>query len=138
MKKLRSFTLVESLFSLLLLSLLLLLFQGALKQFAFYKTTTFQNHQEDFHIFLMQLEFELSELKFLENKDHSILMEDSEEKKAFFQMYEEMIRKNHNGGHHPLLLQVKNWWVKKEKFGFQIKVEFMNSQTYEGFVFYEF
>ncbi len=137
-KKSPSFTLVEALFSLVFLSLILLLFQGALQQFFFFKDNQLASKQEDFHLFLMQLEYEMKGFTFKELKGKQITFEDEEGKKAIFQPYLEMIRKSYKTGHHPLVMDIKTWNVKKENTGFLVEVQFLNHQTYEGKVRFEF
>lgn len=138
LKKYPSFTLIEAVGALLLLSLTLLIFQGALQQFLFYKEKVQRNSYEEFHLFLMQLHYEISEFTFVELEDQQLVMKDEEDKVAYFQLYQEMIRKNYKGGHHPLLFHVKSWDIQKEQLGFQVAVTFYNQISYEGFVPYVF
>lgn len=141
-KKIKAFTLVEAICALLILSVVLLLFQVGVSQLRRVQQISFREYQDDFQVFLLQIEYEMRGFTYRQQNyfPKELYFQDELLLDSVFQLYANtgdpsfMIRKHYKGGHQPLLMNVRDWQLKPDKFGSKIEVTFRNGETYQGYV----
>lgn len=133
-KKIKAFTLIESLCSLILLSLMCLLFQAGVKQLHFLHQFTFSAKEDDFQIFLLQMEYEMKDLTFLEIQKDELIFQDSEGLSCIFYKNGSTVIKSLRGGYQPLLMQVSDFKVFGNQEGCLVEVSFSRGKKYQGYL----
>lgn len=133
-RKLNSFTLLEALISLLLLSLVCLIFHAGVRQLRYLQQYSLRTTQEDFNVFMLQLRHEIKTYTYLEIYQGALFLQDHNLATVKIEKHSSLIRKVDNGGHHPLLMGVQAWTVTELDNGWTIEVIFSNGQTEAGFL----
>lgn len=139
-KKIKAFTLAESLLALLTLTIVCLLFQTGISQLKYVQKHSFSTHHEDFQVFLLQLAYETKEMNFINMTSSVLVFETVEQniqrKICTFELKNNIIRKSLNNGYQPLLMNVKSWQLIGNAKSSHVAVTFLNDETYEGVVTY--
>lgn len=133
-KKIKGFTLIEGLCSLLLLGLICLLFQTAVRQLHFLQKFTFSSKEEDFQVFLLQLEYEMKDLTFIEIQKDRLVFQDEEGLPCTFYKNGSTVIKSLKGGYQPLLMTVADFKVSGNHEGCLVEVTFINEKNYRGYL----
>lgn len=135
-KKIKAFTLAESLLALLIVVIICLLFQAGISQLKYVKQHSFSTHHDEFQVFLLQISYELQDLEFVSSTSKELLFQNEFKAKCYFEKYGNLLRKRLNNGHQPLLMNVKNWYLIGDDKSCHITVTFLNNEMYEGVVTY--
>lgn len=135
-KKIKAFTLAESLLALLILVVVCLLFQTGISQLKYVQRHSFSTNHDAFQIFLLQMSYEMKDLEFVSINSKQLLFKNEFKAKCYFEKYENLIRKKLNNGHQPLLMNVKDWNLVGDNKSCHITVTFLNNEMYEGVVTY--
>ncbi|MEI5991519.1 competence type IV pilus minor pilin ComGF [Enterococcus crotali] len=102
------FTLIECLFSLLLLSIICLLFSASVKNAAVVSKRLQSVREKEWHIFVIQLENELKNCYYEKTQANKIILKNQKNNKPVWIEYKlGKIVKVENGGYQPLLTEVK-------------------------------
>lgn len=102
------FTLIECLFSLLLLSIICLLFSASIKNAAIVSKRLQSVREKEWHIFVIQLENELKNCYYEKTQANKIILKNQKNNKpVWIECKLGKIVKVENGGYQPLLTEVK-------------------------------
>lgn len=133
-RKIKSFTLIESLVSLLLLGLVCLLFQTGVQQLRHLQNYSLTNQKEDFNVFLLQLQHETKDFIYRKTENHQIDFQEKTLGSVYIQFKGGLIRIQNKLGHHPLLMDVRACQFKEIETGVTIEVTFTDGQKEAGFL----
>ncbi len=127
-----AFTLIECLFSLVVLSSILLSLTLLINQAHQVKQIVQKKDQKEWLIFLAQFEEETKDGENIVVRNHRFYY-DIGDKTYCIEQYKNMIRKRGlSGGHQPMLTSIATWAVKEEEETVIFLVSFENGEEYEG------
>lgn len=130
--KSKGFTLLECLLSLWVLAICLLLISGIVKHLAPVNQQTMARKDQEWHVFLFQLERELSTCTYLSVSETTLYLRSSQNNSVTIDRINRVLRKRDNNGYQPLLTEVTD--VSFEKIGAAIRfiVSFENGEQKIG------
>lgn len=127
-----TFTLIECLVSLVVLSSIFLSMTFLINQANQVNKYLQRKDQKEWLIFLVQFEEEIKHGENILVKDDRVYYEISD-KAYYIEQYKNMIRKRgRNGGHQPMLTAVNTWTVKENETTVTFLISFENGEEYEG------
>ncbi|MGX7030222.1 competence type IV pilus minor pilin ComGF [Vagococcus zengguangii] len=134
----QGFTLIESLYTLLVLAFILSFFQPFIRYLALYQEQSANQAEMAWQIFTDQLEEELLTGKLVACSETTIDYRNSEDSYFIIEKYNYQIRKKTvTTGHQPLLLNVASWHVtQRNSQQLYIEVTFLDGTVrscYQGF-----
>lgn len=130
--KSKGFTLLECLLSLWVLAIFLLLISGIVKHLAPVNQQIMARKDQEWHVFLFQLERELSTCVYLSVSENTLYLRSSQNNSVTIDRINRVLRKRDNNGYQPLLTEVAD--VSFEKIGAAIRftVSFENGDQKIG------
>lgn len=132
----KGFTLIESLFSLFVTSLILLLVNSLFHTIQKMQENIVHEKNSEWHIFLNQVEHDLSNKKLIDQTSQYLQFQ--EEGTNSYYTYEfrisELIRKKERTGYLPLLTEIRTVNFQDSPGGIFIQGEFGNKQVMEAYV----
>lgn len=127
-----TFTLIECLVSLVVLSSIFLSMTLLINQANQVNKYLQRKDQKEWLIFLVQFEEEIKHGENILVKDDRVYYEISD-KAYYIEQYKNMIRKRgRNGVHQPMLTAVNTWIVKENETTVTFLISFENGEEYEG------
>lgn len=130
--KSKGFTLWECLLSLWVLAICLLMISGIVKHLAPVNQQIMARKDQEWHVFLLQLERELSTCTYLSVSETTLYLRSSQNNSVTIDRINRVLRKRDNNGYQPLLTEVAD--VSFEKIGAAIRftVSFENGEQKIG------
>ena len=135
MPKNKGFTLLESLVALLMLSGILLLLSGLIQHAHKMEQVLSGYHQLEWEIFLLQLDNELHEVKYIGTSQTEISTEIESKGKMVplvIKKVNNRIIKRQSGGNQPLLMGVNQFVCQEKNNGVDFVVTFTDGKKKEG------
>lgn len=135
MPKNKGFTLLESLVALLMLSGILLLLSGLIQHAHKMEQALSGYHQLEWEIFLLQLDNELHEVKYIGTSQTEISTEIESKGKMVplvIKKVNSRIIKRQSGGNQPLLMGVNQFVCQEKNNGVDFVVTFTDGRKKEG------
>ncbi|WP_251866320.1 competence type IV pilus minor pilin ComGF [Enterococcus malodoratus] len=135
MQKNKGFTLLESLVALLMLSGILLLLSGLIQHAHKMEQALSGYHQLEWEIFLLQLDNELHEVKYIGTSQTEISTEIESKGKMVplvIKKVNNRIIKRQSGGNQPLLMGVNQFVCQEKNNGVDFVVTFTDGKKKEG------
>lgn len=135
MQKNMGFTLLESLVALLMLSGILLLLSGLIQHAHKMEQALSGYHQLEWEIFLLQLDNELHEVKYIGTSQTEISTEIESKGKMVplvIKKVNNRIIKRQSGGNQPLLMGVNQFVCQEKNNGVDFVVTFIDGKKKEG------
>ncbi|MGO3603162.1 MAG: competence type IV pilus minor pilin ComGF [Enterococcus malodoratus] len=135
MPKNKGFTLLESLVALLMLSGILLLLSGLIQHAHKMEQALSGYHQLEWEIFLLQLDNELHEVKYIGTSQTEISTEIESKGKMVplvIKKVNNRIIKRQSGGNQPLLMGVNQFVCQEKNNGVDFVVTFTDGKKKEG------
>lgn len=135
MQKNKGFTLLESLVALLMLSGILLLLSGLIQHAHKMEQALSGYHQLEWEIFLLQLDNELHEVKYIGTSQTEISTEIESKGKMVplvIKKVNNRIIKRQSGGNQPLLMGVNQFVCQEKNNGVDFVVTFIDGKKKEG------
>ncbi|MGP5428722.1 competence type IV pilus minor pilin ComGF [Enterococcus malodoratus] len=135
MPKNKGFTLLESLVALLMLSGILLLLSGLIQHAHKMEQALSGYHQLEWEIFLLQLDNELHEVKYIGTSQTEISTEIESKGKMVplvIKKVNNRIIKRQSGGNQPLLMGVNQFVCQEKNNGVDFVVTFTDGRKKEG------
>jgi competence protein ComGF len=130
--KSRGFTLWECLLSLVILGLSTLLLNGIIRQIPQTNRQLFARKDQEWHIFLIQLERELEACTYLTVYSQALYLRSGGDNLVTIDRINGKVRKKDNGGYHPLLTEVSLLTFEKLASAIQFTVTFENGEVRIG------
>ena len=135
MPKNKGFTLLESLVALLMLSGILLLLSGLIQHAPKMEQALSGYHQLEWEVFLLQLDNELHEVKYIGTSQTEISTEIESKGKMVplvIKKVNNRIIKRQSGGNQPLLMGVNQFVCQEKNNGVDFVVTFTDGKKKEG------
>ena len=111
--KSKGFTLLECLLSLWVLAIFLLLISGIVKHLAPVNQQIMARKDQEWHVFLFQLERELSTCTYLSVSETTLYLRSSQNNSVTIDRINRVLRKRDNNGYQPLLTEVTDVSLRK-------------------------
>jgi competence protein ComGF len=124
--KTSGFTLIECLLALVVLSVSLLMVDGIIKQIPQVNQQLSDRKDQEWHIFLLQLERELATCTYISVSDYTLFLRSAENNIVTIDRINGVIRKRDNGGYQPLLTEVRGLSYQKVNESIRFTVTFEN------------
>ncbi len=124
--KTSGFTLIECLLALVVLSVSLLMVDGIIKQIPQVNQQLSDRKDQEWHIFLLQLERELATCTYISVSDYTLFLRSAENNIVTIDRINGVIRKRDNGGYQPLLTEVRGLNYQKVNESIRFTVTFEN------------
>ncbi|WP_291290815.1 competence type IV pilus minor pilin ComGF [Enterococcus sp.] len=128
----KGFTLVECLLSLVILGVSLLLINGIIRQLPQANQQLFARKDQEWHIFLIQLERELQTCTYVSVSPYTLFLKSDKENVVTIDRINGKVRKRDNNGYQPLLTEVSLIYFEKVDTAIQFTVTFENGEIKIG------
>lgn len=130
--KSKGFTLIECLLVLLLLSVSLLMTTSIFLQIAPINRQLSARKDQEWHVFLIQLERELKDCTFFHVNSHTLYLKNEKGQDVRINIINGRLRKQENNGFQPLLTEVADLAFEKKDEMIQFTVTFSNKEVRSG------
>ena len=135
--KIKGMTLIECLVALIVLNLFLLAVPLVLRQGRSMEQQVIGHQEQEWHVFLIQMENKLAEGNFTKISNKAIHFEKEKESKITtgtieFRANNQLIAIRDNGGYEPILLNVANFIVHQQQQTITFEVYFTNGTSKTG------
>lgn len=124
--KTSGFTLIECLLALVVLSVSLLMVDGIIKQIPQVNQQLSDRKDQEWHIFLLQLERELATCTYISVTEYTLFLRSAENNVVTIDWINGVIRKRDNNGYQPLLTEVSGLIYQKINESIRFTVTFEN------------
>lgn len=135
----KGFTLLECLAALLMLSGILLTADGIIRHVRVMAPRLEQRGQREWETCLLQMENELATFQYTgvrDGKVHFFRQNETDTDRAVLEKYKNMMRLSINGGHAPLMTEIKRVRFEESQHGILITVELLDGTTQKGWWLY--
>ncbi|OTN77758.1 hypothetical protein A5886_002859 [Enterococcus sp. 8G7_MSG3316] len=128
----KGFTLLECVLALVILSVSLLMIDGIIKQIPKVNQQITARKDQEWHIFLLQLERELATCTYISVTDYTLFLQSAENNTVTIDRINGVIRKRDNNGYQPLLTEVSGLRYQKINESIRFTVTFENGEQKVG------
>lgn len=130
--KTKGFTLIECLLALMVLSISLLMVDAIIKQIPQVNQQLSARKDQEWHIFLLQLERELAACTYISVTTYTLILHNAQNKTVTIDRINGVIRKRENNGYQPLLTEVSGLTYQKINESIRFTVTFENGEQKIG------
>ena len=133
------FTLIEAVLALVVLASVCFLFMPLIRISTTVSRNLTNSHQLELHTFLIQLQRSLDQGEFVKVEENRLFLREKDPAIKWLtevSQYRQMIRRQKNQGHEPLLMNVSTATFTAEKGRIAVEVSFLNGEDYRNYLFY--